>query len=59
MDGYTKQLKKMLKKNGCYFVRSEKTARRDIADLKQKGVIVFSGAVKNGSYKFHDIDLGV
>jgi len=24
MDGYTKQLKKMLKKNGCYFVRSGK-----------------------------------
>jgi len=24
MYGYTKQLKKMLKKNGCYFVRSGK-----------------------------------
>ncbi len=24
MDGYTKQLKKMLKNNGCYFVRSGK-----------------------------------
>jgi len=24
MDGYTKQLKKILKKNGCYFVRTGK-----------------------------------
>jgi len=24
MDGYTKQLKKILKKNGCYFIRTGK-----------------------------------
>lgn len=29
---------------------SEKTAKRDIADLKKKGSISFSGATKNGSY---------
>ena len=29
---------------------SEKTAKRDITDLKQKKVIAFSGAAKNGSY---------
>jgi predicted HTH transcriptional regulator len=29
---------------------SEKTAKRDITDLKQKRVIAFSGAAKNGSY---------
>jgi hypothetical protein len=28
-----------------------KTAKRDIADLKQKGVIEFSGAPKNGYYR--------
>jgi ATP-dependent DNA helicase RecG len=30
---------------------SQKTAQRDIADLKQKGLIEFSGAPKNGSYR--------
>ena len=30
---------------------SQKTAKRDIADLKQKGVIEFSGAPKNGYYR--------
>ncbi len=29
---------------------SEKTAKRDIADLKQKDMILFSGAPKNGCY---------
>ncbi|WP_413831116.1 DeoR family transcriptional regulator [Desulfobacula sp.] len=29
---------------------SERTAKRDITDLKQKKVIAFSGAAKNGSY---------
>jgi predicted HTH transcriptional regulator len=29
---------------------SQKTAKRDIADLKQKGLIEFSGAPKNGYY---------
>ncbi|MDA3790224.1 MAG: DeoR family transcriptional regulator [Desulfobacula sp.] len=29
---------------------SEKTVKRDITDLKQKKVIAFSGAAKNGSY---------
>jgi len=29
---------------------SEKTAKRDITDLKQKCLIAFSGAAKNGSY---------
>ena len=30
---------------------SKKTAQRDIADLKQKGLIQFSGAPKNGYYR--------
>jgi len=30
---------------------SQKTAKRDIADLKQKGLIEFSGAPKNGYYR--------
>ena len=30
---------------------SPKTAKRDIADLKQKGLIKFSGAPKNGYYR--------
>ena len=30
---------------------SQKTAKRDIADLKQKGLIEFSGASKNGYYR--------
>ena len=30
---------------------SQKTAQRDIADLKQKGLIEFSGAPKNGYYR--------
>ena len=29
---------------------SQKTAKRDIADLKHKGLIEFSGAPKNGYY---------
>ena len=57
------QLKKSIKTSAGdiagHWKVSEKTARRDIADLKQKGIIVFSGAVKNGSYKLHDTDSGV
>ena len=30
---------------------SQKTAKRDIADLKQKGLIEFFGAPKNGYYR--------
>jgi predicted HTH transcriptional regulator len=30
---------------------SQKTAKRDIADLKRKGLIKFSGAPKNGYYR--------
>jgi predicted HTH transcriptional regulator len=30
---------------------SQKTAKRDIADLKQKGLIEFLGAPKNGYYR--------
>ena len=30
---------------------SRKTAKRDIADLKQKGLIEFLGATKNGYYR--------
>jgi predicted HTH transcriptional regulator len=30
---------------------SPKTAKRDIADLKQKGLVEFSGAPKNGYYR--------
>ena len=30
---------------------SQKTAKRDIADLKQKGLIEFLGAPKNGNYR--------
>jgi len=30
---------------------SQKTAKRDIADLKQKGLIEFFGAPKNGHYR--------
>jgi len=30
---------------------SQKTAKRDIADLKQKGLVEFLGAPKNGHYR--------
>ncbi len=30
---------------------SQKTAKRDIADLKRKGLIKFLGAPKNGHYR--------
>ena len=34
-----------------YWNISKKTAKRDIADLKQKGLIEFLGAPKNGYYR--------
>jgi predicted HTH transcriptional regulator len=35
----------------AYWNVSQKTAKRDIADLKQKGLIEFLGAPKNGYYR--------
>jgi len=35
----------------AYWSISEKTAKRDIADLKRKGLIEFVGAPKNGLYR--------
>ena len=35
----------------AYWSISEKTAKRDIADLKKKGVIEFVGAPKKGFYR--------
>jgi len=35
----------------AYWSISEKTAKRDIADLKSKGLIEFVGAPKNGFYR--------
>jgi len=40
----------------AYWGISEKTAKRDIADLKMKGLINFVGAPKNGSYRIIDKD---
>ncbi len=34
-----------------YWSISEKTAKRDIADLKRKGLVEFVGAPKNGFYR--------
>ena len=34
-----------------HWVVSQKTAKRDISDLKQKELIEFSGASKNGYYR--------
>ena len=34
-----------------YWSISEKTAKRDIADLKRKGIVEFIGAPKNGFYR--------
>lgn len=36
-----------------YWGISEKTAKRDITDLKRKGLIEFVGAPKNGFYRVH------
>jgi len=35
----------------AYWSISEKTAKRDIADLKRKGLVEFVGAPKNGFYR--------
>jgi len=35
---------------------TEKTARRDISDLKEKGIIEFEGAPKNGAYHIKNIE---
>jgi predicted HTH transcriptional regulator len=35
----------------AYWSISEKTAKRDIADLKRKSLVEFVGAPKNGFYR--------
>lgn len=35
----------------AYWSISEKTAKRDISDLKRKGIVEFVGAPKNGFYR--------
>jgi len=36
--------------NTQYWKIAQKTAKRDIADLKKRGLIEYSGAPKNGFY---------
>ena len=52
---FLKQTGKGIRISGSDFSKhwniSQKTAKRDIADLKQKGLIEFLGAPKNGYYR--------
>ena len=52
---FLKQIGKNIKVSSSHIAAhwhvSQKTAKRDIADLKQKGLIEFSGAPKNGNYR--------
>ena len=50
IDQIQRHVKVSAKEIAEHWKVSEKTAKRDITDLKQKSVIAFSGAAKNGSY---------
>ena len=50
MNQVQKNVKVSAKDIAEHWKVSEKTAKRDITDLKEKSVIAFSGAAKNGYY---------